>query len=49
MLALCLAQEEQLTYISSEQTQNQNVEQLIDTFSHKQDEILKKVFTHFIE
>lgn len=49
LLALCAAQESKLSFISEADAGSKPTDQLIDAFSHRQDEIIRKVFGHFIE
>lgn len=49
LIALCAAQEGHLSFISEADARSKTTEQLIDAFSHKQDEIIRKVFGHYIE
>lgn len=49
LLALCAAQDSQLSYLSEAEAGSKTTDQLISAFSHKQDEIIRKVFGHYIE
>lgn len=48
LLALCLAQDSQLAFLSEAEAASKTNDQLIAAFSHKQDEIIRKVFGHYI-
>lgn len=49
ILAICITQEEQLSFISNEDALEKTTEQIITNFAQKQGEIIRKVFTHYIE
>lgn len=48
LLALCLAQDNPLSFLSEAEAAGKSTDQLIAAFSHKQDEIIRKVFGHYI-
>lgn len=48
LLALCAAQESQLSYLSEADASSKTTDQLISAFSNQQDEIIRKVFGHYI-
>jgi bisphosphoglycerate-dependent phosphoglycerate mutase len=49
LLVLCVAQEEQLTYLQLEGSVELSAQQLVERFANQQGEILRKVISHYGE
>lgn len=49
IITLCATQDAHLSFISEAEARSKTTDQLIDAFSQKQDEIIRKVFGHYIE
>lgn len=49
LLVLAFAQQEPLTYLRPEEVASHSTGQLISLFASRQGEIIRKVFTHYVE